>query len=116
MSRTILVAVCLLLAACGQPSPTPTSSPTPSAEARVTVATSPSPEATRTPTPTPRFAFPVTCGPMDPGRCEEFVGQLVEGIARNRPGKTIASVVIETEKGSFQMNFTDGTGVGADVD
>ena len=53
---------------------------------------------------------------MDPGRCEEFVGQLVEGIARNRPGKTIASVVIETEKGSFQMNFTDGTGVGADVD
>jgi hypothetical protein len=90
--------------------------PAQSPEERAFVSTSPSPETSKTPTPTPRFAFPVTCGPIDPVRCEEFVEGLVEGIAKSRPGTRIARVVIETEKGSYQMDFTDGTGVGADVD
>ena len=53
---------------------------------------------------------------MDPIRCEEFVEQLVEAIAGNQAGKTIERVVVVTDKGSYQLDFTDGTGVGADVD
>jgi hypothetical protein len=53
---------------------------------------------------------------MDPVRCEAFVAGLVDNIATSRPGKEIARVVVETEKGSYHMDFTDGTGVGADVD
>ncbi len=119
MSKTLLT-LCLLVAACGQPSSSLPISPPPPGEARASVVTSASPEATRTPTPTPAathiFAFPVTCGPMDPIRCEEFVEQLVEAIAGNQAGKTIETVVVVTEKGSYQLDFTDGTGVGADVD
>ena len=119
MSKTLLT-LCLLVATCGQPSSSLPISPAPPGEARASVVPGPSPSATRTPTSTPpsspSFAFPVTCGPMDPIRCEEFVEQLVEAIAGNQAGKTIERVVVVTDKGSYQLDFTDGTGVGADVD
>jgi len=66
--------------------------------------------------PSPKFAFPVSCGPMDQPRCDAFVAGLVARNAEHSPGKTVAGVAIESDSGSFQVEYTDGTVMRANVD
>jgi hypothetical protein len=62
------------------------------------------------------FPFGVACGPMDELTCQVHVARIAESAARSDPHKTISGVTITSERGSFTLTFTDGTGTGAMVD
>lgn len=81
------------------------------------MSSAPTDEATATPTvqPIATFPFAVTCGPMQPARCRSFVAGVAAGAIEQYAGKTISSIRVASELGSYTLIFTDGTGVAAVV-
>ena len=59
--------------------------------------------------------YAVRCGPLEVGDCREQAVGVVAAALAAQPGKRVVRVDFKTECGSYDLLFTDGTGVGADV-
>jgi Tol biopolymer transport system component len=60
--------------------------------------------------------YAVDCGPLDEVECrDQAIATVAAGLSQH-PGKRVLSIRFETECGTYTLDFTDGTGVGADID
>ncbi len=60
--------------------------------------------------------YAVDCGPLDEVECRDQAIATVAAGLSHHPGKRVLSIRFETECGTYTLDFTDGTGVGADID
>ncbi len=115
MSIARLLAISLLVAACGSdlppgptevpasPSSPPTSLPTPSNPR----SSPPAPAPTSVPSP-PR-TYELGCGDLELADCEARASEVTASVSEQHPGKTIVSLRFYGPSGSYHLAFDDGT-------
>lgn len=52
----------------------------------------------------------VTCRDVDPVTCQHLAAALLEEARQDQPGKQVVKLTITGEAGTYEMEFSDGTG------
>ena len=58
----------------------------------------------------------IDCGPVPKDRCDELAGQLLRSMRAERPDRGIVRLTITDDRGSYTVEFDDGTGQSLIID
>ena len=89
------------------PSALPTTSPTPSS--------SPLSSPSRSSSPSGATGYAVDCGPLVSDACRAEAERIVANTNRLYPTKVVVAVKITGADGDYELTFSDGTGIAAEV-